>query len=238
MTRVVENLVKLPPLVAESGSLTPMEKSLLAHFILLARPRIIVELGVYKARTTVFMCGVIEANALDCTVYGFDMPDMVAELRAENADVQALEASGRLRLIPGMLPESLDAWLKQNNQPINLALVDAKHDFWSVNGELRRLWTRLAPDGFILCHDYSPKYDGVRYGVDQFAARHGAMVLPLNSSPAATESGFASVLVALTKPRAQYSLNTRLRHHGRALRAQLKRNPVISQLWRVARRRK
>jgi predicted O-methyltransferase YrrM len=235
MTQLFDPVIKLPPIVAEHGSLTPMEKSLLAHFIMLVRPRILLELGVYHARTTEFMCGVIEANALDCTLYGFDMPAMIDKLRAENEQVRALEQRGVLRLVPGMLPDALRQWLHGHPQPLDLILVDAKHDYWSVSGELRLLWSRLSPHGFILCHDYSPKYDGVRYAVHQFAARHGAMMLPLHSTPDADAHGHGSVLVVLTRSRAHFSLHSRARHHARALRYQLKRIPVIATIWRYLR---
>ena len=43
----VREPIRLPPLLSSFASLSPMEKSLLGHFMVLSRPRLIVEVGVY-----------------------------------------------------------------------------------------------------------------------------------------------------------------------------------------------
>lgn len=195
-----DELIQLPDLTIAEGSLSPMERSLIAHFIMLSRPKTIIELGVFEAHTSVFMCDVLKMNGLDATVYGFDLAPVISNLRDNNTEVNQLEDDDKLSLVPGALPQSLIDWLDKNKQDVDFALVDARHDYYSVMTELRLLYPRLKRGGFILCHDYSDKYDSVYYAINRFARANGAMVLPLASTPEATDKGHHSVLVAVAKP--------------------------------------
>ena len=168
------DLIKFPEIVLSAHSLTPMEKMLLGNFLLMSRPKVVVELGVYRAQTTEFICQFLELNGIDAPVYGFDIPEQIEEIRTQNSRVQALEASGRLHLIPGWLPDSLQSWLDDHtNLQIDFALVDATHEYPNVTSELELIWPRIARHGVVMCHDYDrrPEHEGVRYAVDRFAAR-------------------------------------------------------------------
>lgn len=230
-----DKLVKFPVLSEDSGSLTAMEKSLLAHFILLARPRLIIELGVFRAVTTQFMCEFLVENGIDGCVIGFDLPEVVAELRRNNKAVQHFETQKRLQLVPGRLPQSLAAWLKSTPDQFDFALIDAMHDYRSVMGELSQLWPRLSASGFILCHDYSDKYDGVRCAVDRFAAMNGAMCLPLSASEAARQAGHWSCLVALGHRPYRLTIGRLMPHWWMSIKIALLANPVFNKLWRRVR---
>ncbi len=192
-------LIRMPPLVDQQGSLSPMEKSLLAHFISMIQPNVIVELGVLRAVTAEFMCRVLVENGFDGKVVGFDLDRVVEDLRAHNEAVKRYEASGRLELVPGRLPDSFRQWLRQTGQKIDLALVDATHDYSSVLGELESLWPSLSDQGVILCDDYSEEYDGVRYAVRRFVGRHrDAMAMPLGS-PRTLGTPYGSVLAGVCR---------------------------------------
>lgn len=220
----INDLIPFPPIVESAASLRPLEKTLIGYFITLIRPRVIVELGVYKAVTTKFVCDFLDTNDIECQVIGFDLPEMIDAIRAENGDMYQREQSGRLQLIPGKLPHSLKDWLETNNTPIDLALVDARHDYPSVTSELKLLWTHLAPFGAVLGHDYSGgEHEGVMYAFDWFALRHlDAQVMSLRSTPEANQFAFRgnqqemyhSVLVALRRRPYRFSL-MRLFHHMR-----------------------
>jgi hypothetical protein len=233
--RSYDQLIKFPTLSDDYGSLTALEKSLLAHFMLLARPRLIIELGVFRALTTQFICEFLIENGMEGRVIGFDLPEVVAELRQHNEAVQRLEAAQRLQLIPGSLPQSLVAWLSAAPDSVDFALVDAMHDYPSVSGELKLLWPRLSTGGFILCHDYSSKYDGVRCAVERFVAAHGAMSLPLSSSEAARQAGYASVLVALAHRPARLTVRRLAPHWWRSAKVGLLAQPAFNRLWRQVR---
>ena len=223
--------VTFPDSVQGQGSLTPLEKMLLGNVILLERPRLIVELGVLHAVTTQFICAFLEENDIDASVVGFDLQEVVARLRKENAAVQHYEEVARLELIPGRLPTSLEQWLHRVDQPIDLAFVDATHDYRSVTAELQLLWPRLAPDGCILCHDYSEKYDGVRHAVDRFGAKMGARVLPLTSSARAEKHGYSSVLVALRRKTFEPTLRSKAHHRWKKMKIDLLGYSVINKAW-------
>lgn len=226
-----DEVVKYPPLKARSGSLTAFEKLLLGNLILLIRPRIIVELGVFEALSTGFMCELMSLNGIDGRVIGFDLPDVIAGLRQNNQAVQQYERAGQLEFIPGALPVSLRGWLADAKPVVDFALVDASHDYPSVIGELSLLWERLSPDGMIVCHDYSARYDGVRYAVDAFARRHKAMALPLTTTVPASEAGCHSVLIALRPPLHRTKFDQSLHHRWLKLKKDLLANPVIRHLW-------
>lgn len=219
-----DDLIHLPDLTVAAGSLSPMERSLLAHFLLLTRPQVVVELGVFEAHTSQFMCDVLKMNDIAAKVYGFDLPHVVENLRESNQRVQQLEAHQQLELIPGALPHSLIHWLKQLDRPIDFALVDARHDYYSVMTELSLLYPRLRKGGFILCHDYSEAYDSVYYAINRFAQAKGAMILPLASTPDASEAGHHSVLVAVARPIYPH-------HLTRNLYLAFQSRLVHSQLW-------
>jgi hypothetical protein len=226
-----DHLVKIPKLTQDQGSLTAMEKSILAHFILLVRPQIIVELGVFRALTTQFMCQLLIDNEIDGRVVGFDLPDMVEDLRLNNGSINKYEELQRLQLVPGRLPISLKNWLGSTAEPIDFALVDATHDYHSVMGELSQLWPRLSASGVILCHDYSSKYDGVRYAVERFAAMNQAACMPLSPSDAAMQAGYWSCLVALRRNPHRPTIRGLFPHWLMSKKIALLANPGFNRLW-------
>ena len=209
----ISDTIKFPEIPVSASSLSVIEKSLLGHFLLLNQPRTVVELGVYHAETTLFMCEFLEMNSIDATLYGFDIPDVIAECR-EQAQVQAYEASGKLELIGGWLPQSLEDWLQTAPQ-IDVILIDAEHTYGAVLGELERVWGYVREGGFVLCHDYTPYFPGVQTAVDHFVRKAGANMLPLHSTTAAMEKGHKSGLVALAKPVVRYSKLKQLNLHWR-----------------------
>lgn len=230
-----EKLIKIPALAEDTGSLTAMEKSLLAHFILLARPRVIIELGVFHAMTTQFMCELLIENGIDGCVVGFDLPEVINKLRQNNESVQRLEALQRLQLVPGRLPHSLVEWLNNSPGQFDFALIDATHDYHNVLGELNWLWPRLSVDGYILCHDYSSKYDGVRCAVDRFASANDAMLLPLSASEAALHAGHWSCLVAMARKPSRLTIGRLMPHWWISAKISLLDNPLFEKLWRQVR---
>lgn len=220
------------PILSESqGSLTALEKSLFGHFIYLTRPKLVVELGVLDALTTKFILEFIRINDISARVIGFDLAGVVSNLRESNEYVQQKEKDGVLQLIPGELPMSLDAWLENTDETVDLALVDATHSYKSVIDELSLLWPKLSSDGYIICHDYSSKHEGVRYAVDRFTRKNNAMMLPLSASNRTIESGQGSVLVALSKRPYRPSTLTWMKHQWLGIKTELLRNPVFEKIW-------
>ncbi len=222
------------------GSLTAIEKSILGNFIALSKPRNILEIGMYKGATTEFICTFIEENGIDSKVIGFDFPEVIKTIKNTNKSIEKYEAKSLLQTIPGTSPDSVNKWLIESNESVDIALVDAEHEYGSVIKELNLLWPKLSDSGYILCHDYSAKFEGVRYAVDYFAKRHNAMILPLSSLDRQTESDTknyinhpegSSVIVALCKRPYKYSKLNRIRHAWKSKRRDLLTIPFISKSW-------
>ena len=228
----VRELIRLPPLLSSFASLSPMEKSLLGHFIVLSQPKLIVEVGVYRAVTTLLILDFLKLNEINAQVVGFDMVETCEQLLRENADVRRWVEEGRLRLIGGELPFSLQRWIEEEHPVVDLALLDARHDFPSVDWELKLLWPTLAPQGYILGHDYTEQFDGVRYAFDHFAAKTGAHLMPLASKWPAAEQGRDSVLVAMRRPTYRKSFGHLLKHRWEGWKADLVRGRWTGSLWK------
>lgn len=190
--------IKYPHLVNDGGSLTQTEKQILGNFIILSGAKTMLELGMFKAVTTKYICNFMIENNIDGKLYGFDIPEVIENL-SKDPELRKFIDKDILELVPGWLPFSLKKWLSEHDEPIDFVLDDALHDYPSVYGELKLIWPRLAKHGFILCHDYVDHFEGVTYAVDKFARKHNVQVLPLLSSDYARNNGYASVLVGLRK---------------------------------------
>jgi predicted O-methyltransferase YrrM len=200
VARKNDDLIQFPPLTSNAFSLSLFEKSLLGHLLLLARPKSILELGVYQGLSTEFICEFLDLNKLPGTLFGFDLAEQIAPLRKESRKINRWESQGRLTLIPGTLPDSLKDWIRESRSLIDFALVDATHNYWSVSGELDLLWSALAPDGYIVCHDYAPNYQGVREAIDHFISKHhDAMAAPLVSTDGSLANNYRSSLLVLRR---------------------------------------
>ena len=230
----------LPPHTDSEGSLTAIEKSILGNFIALVKPKIILEIGMYKGATTRFICKFIEQNDIDSIVIGFDFPEVIKSIKERNKSIQEYEKKSLLQMIPGTSPGSVNKWLIESKKLVDITLIDAEHEYGSVIKELNLLWPRLSEAGYILCHDYSAKFDGVRYATDYFAKRHKAMILSLSSLDRQKESDTknymehpegGSVIVALCRRPYKYSKFNHMMHAWKSTRRDLLTIPFIRKSW-------
>lgn len=223
---------KFPLMLGEKGSLGELEKSILGHLILLARPRVIVEVGVFRGTTTRFILEFLELNNIPCKVVGFDAYEQVTlESLFQNDWFARAVAEGRFEPVKGWLPGSLKEWLARTIEPIDVVLDDATHQYGSVSAELRLLWPRLSEDGYFVADDYSASWPGVRYAVDRFARQPGVEKVSLEASKRAWETGHGSTLAVLRKPSYQYKTREFLPHLGRKLKADLLGVPLVNWIW-------
>lgn len=227
-----DSCFKFPLMRSEKGSLGVIEKSLLGHLILLARPKLIVELGVFRGTTTRFMLEFLELNNISCKVVGFDAYEQVPlESLLQNEWFARAVDEGRFEPVKGWLPDSLRQWLAQTDEPIDVVLDDATHQYGSVSADLRLLWPRLSQHGYFVADDYSPWWPGVRYAVDRFARRPGVEKVSLEASKRAWEAGHGSTLAVLRKPSHQYRTREFLPHLWLKWKSDLLRIPAVNWLW-------
>jgi hypothetical protein len=173
------SLIKMPVLMQQQGSLTPLEKAQVALLMAACQPKVIIETGVWRGRTTRFMAEFLSINQIKGQVYAFDLPEILDELK--RGDIWFSSAQN-VTLMPGALPDSLMLWLRTHNQSIDFALVDAYHSFYAVMKELNAIAPHLSEHGYIFCHDYGrpgSKYEGVMCAVNEAAKKFGLAVLPL-----------------------------------------------------------
>lgn len=180
--RTFSELVSMPVLYQGWGSLSPLEKAQLAILIAATRPKIIVETGVWQGLTTRFVAEFLEGNRITGTIYGFDLPEVIAPL---NESDHFLKEFSNVRLIAGTLPHSLADWLSEKKESIDFAIVDANHSFYSVYSELKLIGAHLSPNGYIFCHDYGRQgtsFERVMCAVNEYAKFHQFQVVPLWSN--------------------------------------------------------
>jgi len=81
-TVAFEDVVRMPGLEQMYGSLSPLEKAQLDLLMVAIAPRVIVERGVWRGRTTRFLSEFATLNRIPATIYGFALPEIIGELHA------------------------------------------------------------------------------------------------------------------------------------------------------------
>jgi hypothetical protein len=220
-------IIRFPTLNYSPHSLSPLEKTWLGLLITTIQPKVIIETGVWRGRTTRFMYEFVALNNLSAVIYGFDLPEIIDELVSKDI---FFTSKPEIQLIHGTLPSSLKAWLNESNHMIDLALIDASHNYGSVYQELSLLGARLSPNGYIFCHDYGDaysKYEGVTCAINEFCRYYGFEVLPLRSMVPGPNDHFRCQAAILRRP-VVCPANRRLYYWRKNL---LNRYPLVGSLW-------
>jgi hypothetical protein len=195
-------MIEKKKLMTFDQSLNSLEKSLLTHFLGVANPKVIIELGVHKGSTTKHIIEFLEKNKINSKIYGFDLDEVLKELIRTDKIISTYIEKNILELYGGVLPESLNKFLSKNNPIVDFVLIDAKHQYKSVLGELELIWPYLSKNGFIICHDYHKVR--LQYAIEHFVSKKSAKFIPiLNTS---SKSDFQSSLAVLTKPKLKFKL--------------------------------
>ena len=167
----------------------------LARAMVTHRPRIVVDVGVWKGRSSVFLAKMLEQTGIDGAVIAVDTflgstehwvvrsdPDFFPSLRTEHGMPrlywQFLSNVVRMgcadRIVP--LPQtSINAALILRRLGIvaDLVHVDAAHELEPVLADARAFWELLAPGGLLVGDDYSPVWPEVMEAAERFAAEVG-----------------------------------------------------------------
>jgi predicted O-methyltransferase YrrM len=150
-----------------------------AHFLILAeiRPRVIVEIGSYLGRSTVFYAKALEALGLDGTVTAID-PHTGDRQHLENLGISQLAsfdlfeshlaASGvseRVRPIVTTSHQAAGDW----SGPIDFLFIDGWHSYDAVI-EDGRDWIPHLDDRGVVVFDDATRYPDVRRAIDDLVA--------------------------------------------------------------------
>jgi predicted O-methyltransferase YrrM len=164
------------------------------------RPSVIVEIGVWKGGSTIFMAEAAKALALDTVVIAVDtwlgssehwltdghfrqmsfLNGYPALYHKFLSNVIRAGVSNRVLPIP-LASVGASEVLKALNVAAGIIHIDAAHDYDSVMADLRAWWPVLEPGGVLIGDDYAPTggWASVREAFDDFFR---ALALPIESA--------------------------------------------------------
>jgi predicted O-methyltransferase YrrM len=166
----------------------------LARAIAEVRPRIVVEVGVWKGASVVTMAKEMQRLGLDGAVIAIDtwlgsaehykekfIADMDFEFGYPRLYRKFLANIGHEGLTDYVVPLPLDSinafqLLKMRGVRPDVLHIDAGHDYASVMADLKAWWPELTPGGILIGDDYfkswigKAKWPEVRQAFDEFFA--------------------------------------------------------------------
>ena len=165
----------------------------LTDCIKLVKPRLIVEVGVWKGASVITMANYLSEQSMDCAILAVDTwlgssehwlkPSLFTELGVVHgypklyykfmSNMVAAYVSDYVVPLP---LDSMNARVLCANAKLQADIVhiDAGHDYDSVRNDLEGWWERLGPGGALIADDYYPgeSWPGVERAVDEFALKH------------------------------------------------------------------
>ena len=157
------------------------------------KPAVVIDVGVWKGASTVYLAGLVRQHVNDGTVIAVDTFLGSPEHNIVNSELFKLipRRHGRPllyeqflsnivrgnvqdRVIP--LPQTSSAGgllLRQAGVKAGLIHIDASHEYVDVLNDARVYWELLEPGGFLVGDDYHITWPGVVRAADEFAAEKG-----------------------------------------------------------------
>lgn len=164
-----------------------------------ARPRIVVEVGVWKGGSVLTMAAEAKAQNVDCAIVAVDTWLGSADHWHEEGHAAMRMEHGRSQLFHTFMANVLDRALQDYVVPLpidslnalqllrsrglrpDVVHIDAGHDYRSATSDITHWWEILADGGLLIGDDYFTDRDlwpEVRRAFDDFVARtpHGGFV--------------------------------------------------------------
>ena len=157
------------------------------------RPRVIVEIGVWKGASAVHMGKILQRHGIDGVVIAVDTwlgsvehwinSEWFAGLRVRQGR-QTIQQTFMSNVVSEglqdtVLPLPLDSGnaaelLSAHGVEADLIHIDAGHDYRSVSSDVALWWPRLRPGGVMIGDDYfsNGNWPGVKAAFDEFTARN------------------------------------------------------------------
>lgn len=160
---------------AASGMMDPVELSFLAGAALSYQwhsDAIVVEIGAYIGRTSVFLAKVLQLSNVRVPILSIDpferVPDVfgnpqghykeyIANIQAAELDTVCLPLSAFSQDAAPVVPSKA-----------GLLIVDGSHHYEFVSNDLRLYAPKVLPGGMIFIDDYTADYPGVMRAVDEY----------------------------------------------------------------------
>jgi len=176
----------------------PPRLGVLERLISQAKPRVLVEIGVWRGDTAARMIRAAARHRADIRYWGFDlfegMSDEILKREISLAPLSQEEVSARLagleaeiHLIAGNSAHTLAV---TDLPPVEFAFVDGGHSYETVAADWRGLRPHLAPGALVVFDDYTNELPveregfGVRRLVRELSSSHDVELLkPIDTFP-------------------------------------------------------
>jgi SAM-dependent methyltransferase len=161
------------------------------------RPRIVIDVGVWKGASTIYLAGLLKNSGIGGTVIAVDTFLGSVEHWDRNSGFAGLvphrfgipllyeqflsnvvRCGTQDRIVP--LPQTSTTaglLLRRYGMQAGLIHIDASHEYDDVLRDARAWWDVLAPGGFLVGDDYDQYWPGVVQAANQFAAEKGLQLM-------------------------------------------------------------
>ncbi len=163
-----------------------------------SRPNIVIDVGVWKGASTIYLADSMKRHGIKGTVIGVDtflgsvehwdrssgfaghMPFRNGmPLLYEQFLSNVVRCGAQDRIVPLALTSAAAAVLLHRiGVEAGLIHIDASHDFEDVLRDARLYWEVLAPGGFLVGDDYVKDWPTVVAAANAFAEEKGVQVIP------------------------------------------------------------
>ncbi len=156
------------------------------------KPRVVVDVGVWKGRSSIFLANMLQRHGIDGVVVSVDTflgstehwinradPDFHASLRMQHgmprlywqflSNVVRYGCADRIVPLP-QTSGNAALILRALGIVADLVHIDAAHEHDAVLADARAYWQLLAPGGLLVGDDYAPDWPEVMSAAGQFAA--------------------------------------------------------------------
>lgn len=162
----------------------------LAEAIEIIRPKVVIEIGVWKGGSTIRMAQKIKELEIDATVISVDtwlgswehweQPQFFADLLFDNGYpsiyntfmTNVVESEVQDYIVPLPLDSANAAFVIQRKGIVaDIIHIDGGHDYKAVIDDMQRWWELLRSGGMLIMDDYDPEgrvWPSVRDAVDHF----------------------------------------------------------------------
>lgn len=149
---------------------------------------ILVEIGVWKGRSAVYMAELIKETGKKVQFYALDnfagSSEHVEHLKTLEKTLleifmQNLADSGTTEHVKVIIGDSVGAAVNFEDDSIYMAYIDASHEYGFVKKDIEAWWPKIKSGGILGGHDYG-SWPGVTQAVNEFVSDNNLVLNPYN----------------------------------------------------------